>query len=219
MRASIIVPTINARPDLLAVCTESVERTIDLDRDEILVMEGGTFAENCNAGALRAEGEFLLLLNDDCKVDQDDWLGKLLAPFDDPQVGIVGCRLIYPDGRVQHSGVYLEAADWGLNAVNRTWDADSGQVNAVTGACLAIHKPLFMELDGLDEGFRNGLEDIDLCLRAQQAGYSVWYENGVTLVHHESMSGELRWKWCSDNIQRFVEMWHVGEAGSDSANA
>jgi len=208
VRCSIIIPTINYRPDLLERCVDSVTRTLT-DQDELLIVENGTYAENCNQGARRAAGETLIFLNDDIKIDQDDWLELLLEPFDDPTVGIVGCRLIYPDGRIQHSGVYFEAPDGILTAYNRTWDADSGPVNAVTGACFAIRETLFTELEGFDTGFRNGYEDVDLCLRAQQAGYQIWYQNACTLIHHESQSGPKRWEHVNDNVERLQQLWSV----------
>lgn len=212
---SVIVPTIHARPDLLQTCLDSVAATLQ-PGDELLVVEGGTFAENCNAGAADATGAILLFLNDDTKVDQDDWLDVLCGPFADPQVGVAGCRLIYPNGHIQHSGVYFEVVDGLLNAVNRTWDAESGFIDAVTGACMAVRASVFQELSGFDVEYRNGLEDVDLCLRTLSAGYRIYYENEVTLIHHESQSGPMRWAWCQENIQRFAGEWRVGETGGDS---
>lgn len=215
---TIIVPTINHRPDLLARCTAEVERTMRTG-DRLIVAEGGTFAENCNAGAAEATTPYVILLNDDTKVDQDDWIDRLCDPFTDPTVGVVGCRLIYPDGKLQHTGIFFDMPNGVLTAINRTWDVDSGGVSAVTGACLAIRTDLFRDLGGFDEGYRNGLEDVDLCLRARMKGYTVWYENGCTVIHHESSSGPRRWEFVRENIQRFAEMWHVREEGGDTAPA
>lgn len=215
MRVSVIVPTINTRPDLLDACTDSIRRTLTSD-DELLVMEGGTFATNCNAGAERALGDYLVFVNDDCKVDQDDWLDRLLAPFADEKVGITGCRLLYPSGKIQHAGIYFTLEYGLLTANNRHHDQPSGPMDAVTGACLAIPRALFLALDGFDPGYRNGLEDVDLCLRVRQGGYIVWYENEVTLIHHESASGPRRWQWVRENIQKFVEEWNVREEGGDT---
>lgn len=208
MSRSIIIPTINYRPDLLKRCVDSVTRTLKTD-DQLVVIEGGTFAENCNAGAAATTGETLIFVNDDTKVDQDDWLELLTNPFVDPNVGITGCRLIYPDGKIQHSGIYFDVADGILTAYNRTWDADSGPVAAVTGACLAIRRDLFNLLHGFDSEFRNGYEDVDLCLRAAEEGYGAFYVAECTLIHHESQSGPARWEHVDHNVRRLQQLWTV----------
>ena len=208
MHRSIIIPTINARPDLLDRCVTSITRTLNPD-DQLVVIEGGTFAENCNAGAAETTGDIIVFVNDDTKIDQDDWLDLLCRPFTDPKVGATGCRLIYPDGKIQHSGVYFDAPDGILTAYNRTWDADSGPVAAVTGACLAIRRNLFQLLHGFDTGFRNGYEDVDLCLRIAQEGYEIFYVAECTLIHHESQSGARRWEHVNDNVNRLQQLWTV----------
>ena len=208
MNTTIIIPTINYRPDLLERCVDSVTRTLRSD-DQLAVIEGGTFAENCNAGGFRADTDTIIFLNDDTKVDQDDWIDKLLAPFHDPHVGITGCRLIYPDGKLQHTGIYFDIDDGVLAAYNRTWDADSGPVSGVTGACLAIRTSLFRDLEGFDPEFRNGYEDVDLCLRTQQAGHTIHYVAECTLIHHESQSGPARWDHVNHNVDRLQQLWSV----------
>lgn len=211
MSFSIIIPTIDARPDLLEVCMDSVRRTLGED-DEMVVMSGGTFAENCNAWGLSSARDILVFLNDDCKIDQDDWLYRLSIAFEDPSVGIVGCRLIYPDGRLQHTGVYFAQDPGGLVACNRTIDAESGYVDAVTGAFLAVRAPLFLSLGGFNEEYRNGYEDVDFCLRARQQGHSIWYENTITTIHHESASGPERWAYVRDNIKLLQSSWIIHES-------
>lgn len=197
----IIVPTIFARPDLLAQCLASVGSAV--------VVSGGTFAENCNRGA-EVDSDFYVFLNDDTVVPEG-WLDHLLAPFSDPQVGIVGCRLTYPDGRIQHAGVYLDNPGGVLTAYNRTEDSPSRVVEAVTGACMAVRASCFWDLDGFDESFVNGYEDVDLCLRAHAAGWTVRYTDQVTVVHHESQSGPARWTHVRENVQRLQEKWRVGD--------
>lgn len=208
MDVTVIIPTINARPDLLNRCIESVEPTLRTG-DNLLVIEGGTFAENCNAGAKQAVNPILIFLNDDIKIDQDDWIDRLTDAFDDPETGAAGCRLIYPDGKLQHTGIYFDAPDGILTAHNRTWDTESGTVAAVTGACLAVRRDLFNELDGFDTAFRNGYEDVDLCLRIQQARYNIKYISDCTLIHHESQSGPARWEHVNENVARLQELWTV----------
>jgi GT2 family glycosyltransferase len=197
-RVSIIIPTLN-RSDLLENCTAC------LSTEYVVVDEGLPFAEHCNIGASYVHGDILLFLNDDTE-PQPGWLEPIQEAFDDPRVGIVGSRLIYPDGRIQHAGVYL-AQPGVLTAYNELEDLPSREVEAVTGACLAIRKTLFNELDGFDEGYVNGYEDVDLCLRARAAGWTIRYVAESTVVHHESQSGAARWTHVHHNIERLQERW------------
>lgn len=151
-------------------------------------------------GAAYTHGDPIIFLNDDTE-PQAGWLGMLDA-FDNPEVGIVGCRLVYADGLIQHAGVYLACEGGTLTAYNVHDDLPSREVEAVTGACLAIRRDLFDELDGFDEGYRNGYEDVDLCLRARAAGWKVWYVAEATVVHHESQSGPRRWESVRENVER-----------------
>lgn len=185
-----------------------------------VIEEGGTFAENCNRGAIGRESDILVFLNDDCE-PQDGWLTGLLTLFQDETVGITGARLLYPDGTLQHGGIRL-TADPGWNAHNITEEPSDWPIHAVTGACLAIRRDLFNQLGGFHEGYRNGAEDVDLCLKAWQAGYKVVYCPESVVIHHESQSGPLRWKWVNENVQLFRSRWafSVGVAwiGNDDSS-
>src|SRR5262249_13585800 len=130
---SIIVPTLN-RQDLLTECLSALAATAPA-AEVLVVCEGLSFGEHCNLGARRASGDYLVYLNDDT-APQPGWLDALLAPLKDPRIGIVGCRLAYPDGRVQHAGVDLQRVRRKLVPSNRRKDRRSGRVEAVTGACL-----------------------------------------------------------------------------------
>jgi GT2 family glycosyltransferase len=114
------------------------------------------------------------------------------------EVGAVGAKLIYPNNTIQHAGVII-----GLNGIaNHAFcfnPADDhgyfGQANvikncsAVTGACLMIRKELYRELGGLDENnLKVAFNDIDLCLRLGEKGYSIVYTPYAKLYHHESLS-------------------------------
>lgn len=202
---TVIIPTHN-RPDLLADCLHALALNSPHDI-EVLTPTGGTFAENCNKGARDATHDILVFLNDDTIV-QPGWLQPLVKPIPD-DAGITGAQLLFPDGTIQHAGIFFDAPDGILTAHNITWPAPSGLRDAVTGACLAIHKPLFDELGGFDEGFRNGYEDVDLCLRARQLGVSILYVADSHVIHLESQSGPDRWAHTRDNIIRLQELWSV----------
>lgn len=164
------------------------------------------FGAACNQGAAAAHGDHLVFLNNDTEV-QAGWLEPLVAHLD-RGVGIVGSRLVYPDGSVQHAGVTLRRdADGILVAENRRGEFAQGVAEAVTGACLAIPRDLFWQLGGFDAGYRNGYEDVDLCLTARAAGQTVVFEPASTVTHHESASGPARWTHVRQNVARLQERW------------
>lgn len=193
----VVVPTLN-RGDLLAQCVDAVQTTAGLT--PVVVDLGWPFAEHCNYGATWP-GDPIVFLNDDT-IPQDGWLDALLAPFADPTVGITGCRLTYPDGTIQHAGVYLDRPGGVLTAHNVTSDEPSRDVEAVTGACMAVRRECWSQLDGFDTGYVNGYEDVDLCLRARAAGWTVRYTADGTVVHLESQSGPARWTHVRHNVER-----------------
>ncbi len=202
LTAEIIIPTIRANPDLLAGC---VEGTFETTGQMPVVVEGGTFAENCNLGADGTDADVVVFLNDDT-IPLIGWLEPLIEAFDDPTVGIAGSKLVYPDGSLQHAGVGFRHVGGLLEAFNITdVDPPSRYVEAVTGACLAIRSDLFADLDGFDAGFVNGYEDVDLCLRAREGGWHCWYARESVVVHLESRSGPARWTHVRENVMRLQE--------------
>jgi GT2 family glycosyltransferase len=199
----IVIPTLN-RPDLLKDCLKAIDRTAP-DAAVDVVAFGWDFAAHCNYGAT-GKGDPIIFLNDDT-IPEPGWLESLCAPFSDPRVGIVGCRLTYPDGRLQHAGVYLDTPGGVLTAHNVLTEQPSGPAEAVTGACMAVRRECWDELGGFDTDFHNGYEDVDLCLRARQKAWRVWYTDRATVVHHESQSGPARWSHVRHNIDRLQEKW------------
>ncbi|CAN5381873.1 N/A [soil metagenome] len=159
------------------------------------------FARLCNAGAAAAAGlwaDLLVFLNNDTEITEPTWLEALVRQAVRPEVGAVGARLLYPDGTLQHAGVFLGfqgAAGHrfrGLaEAPSHSFQRDrlAGQVSAVTAACLAVEVRKFDEVGGMDaEAFAIAYNDVDLCLRLARAGYRTLYEPAAVLVHHESQS-------------------------------
>ena len=167
------------------------------------------FARGCNQGALEARGEFVLFLNNDTQT-QPGWLDAMLSAARETQAGVVGCKLLYPDGTIQHAGIEF------INGVpdhqSRHAAADAPEVNQcrefdmVTGACFLMPKKLFLELGGFDEVFRNGVEDVDLCLRVRAAGRKVVYEPKAVVTHHEGKS-QGRFNHVTENLKIFFTRW------------
>lgn len=158
------------------------------------------FAAGCNLGAEVAQGDVLVFLNNDT-IPQPGWLTPLVTGTGNAP--IAGARLVYPDGHLQHAGVDLELRDGTLTAFNRLDEHPSGRVPAVTGACLAVNTDAFFDLNGFDDAYWNGYEDVDLCLRAGGA----WYCAESTVVHLESQSGPERWTGVRRNIHLLHERW------------
>ena len=150
------------------------------------------FSRMNNLGAEAADGEILVFLNDDVEPLVPSWLYKLAAQAQRPEVGIVGARLMYPAGTLQHAGIAIGIGD-GCGHPGRSanatpywyWTNLTRNVSAVTGACLAIRKEIFRQLGGFDQSFPVNYNDTDLCLRAHKAGYRVLYEAGAVLLHRE----------------------------------
>lgn len=167
------------------------------------------YARGCNQGANAAKGAYLLFLNNDTMVTPG-WLAPLLEATQ-PGVGAVGCKLLYPDGRVQHAGIRL--IDGIPDHPYRYFNADTPEVSEgadmdmVTGACLLICRETFMLLGGFDETYRNGVEDVDLCLRLREAGYRVVYQPKTAIYHYEGQS-EGRFDHVRPNLEIFFRRWN-----------
>lgn len=155
------------------------------------------FASLCNRGAEQAKGEYLLFLNNDTAVLTMDWLEQMLMVAQQPDVGIVGATLLYPDGTVQHGGMFpCGDGRWDHFFRRQRWDeverSDAGRsvrsVDAVTGACLLISRELFLELEGFDEKLPLIHNDTDLCHRARQKQLLVTVTPHARLLHYESLS-------------------------------
>lgn len=181
------------------------------DRVDVLVRprKNVGYARGCNLGAAVAAGDIVVFLNNDTE-PLDGWLAPLVEAFNDPDVGIVGAKLLYPDGRVQHAGVDIYRDDHdvltGVHAASSL--ADVGRpVQAVTGACMAVRSELFDTLGGFCEEFWNGYEDVDLCLAARSGGWTIRYEPRSVVVHHESASGPERWTKVRENIALLQQRW------------
>lgn len=155
-----------------------------------------------NFGAGFAQGEYLLLLNNDTQVISVNWMEELLMYGQRPDVGAVGAKLYYPDKTIQHAGIVI-----GLGA-HRTAGHTHYKVNyenvgymgrlcyaqdvtAVTGACLLVKKELYDRLGGLDESFAVALNDVDFCLRLREEGYLNVFNPYCELYHFESNSRGL----------------------------
>lgn len=247
---SVIVPTRN-QLGLLRSCIEGLRHTA-YPGLEILVVDNGSdepetvaylealrgdgvkvlsipgpfnFSALNNAAVRQASGEMLCFLNNDVEMVDPDWLALLVRQAMRPDIGAVGARLLYPDGTIQHAGVFVGiggAAGHG----HRLQSADESgyferarlpqRVSAVTAACLVVSREKFEAVGGFDEkDFRVAFNDVDLCMKLNDRGWCSFYEPRATLIHHESKSrgcdrsehnrarfaaelGALKRKWQTD---------------------
>ena len=223
-QVSVLIPT-RDQPDMLERCVQSVDATCGAIRCEFLIIDNGSvqprtaellerlagrddvrlfrdsspfnFSALNNRLAAEARGEVLLLLNDDIEALSPGWMEEMVAQACRPEVGAVGAKLYYPDGRIQHAGIFLGVEGIAANAYRRQPADISGHMNrarlvqglsAVTAACLAIRREVFLAVGGFDESLAVAYNDVDLCLRLRQAGLRVIWTPFAELLHHESVS-------------------------------
>ena len=145
-----------------------------------------------------AKGEHVILLNNDIEIISENWIEEMLMYSQKQDVGCVGAKLYYPDGKIQHAGVIMGLGGYAAHS-HRFHDKDSKgyfnrlftvqNLSAVTGACLMIKKKLYLELNGLDEiDFVVAYNDVDFCLRVLKAGYKNIFIPYAEAYHYESIS-------------------------------
>jgi GT2 family glycosyltransferase len=171
------------------------------------------FSAKINLGAVRSEGEHLLLLNDDIEITTPNWIERMVMYSEREGIGVVGGRLIWGDTRLQHVGVAFEG---GLpHHTYRGFAEDfSGYANAVliarnclavTGACLMTRRDVFEELGGLSSIFPVNFNDTDYCLKVHASGRRIVYDPDLILYHFESSTrSAVVESW---EVERLVARW------------
>ena len=241
IETSIIIPAFE-REGMTANCGKSVLASIGARDDvEILVIddcsplpitlaevhdsrvhlhrtpENLRFSGTCNFGASKSSAEFLIFLNNDT-IAHAGWLEAMTTTArSSTDVAVVGARLLYRDGTIQHAGVAFSQRDGVPRHVYRGFPGDHSVVTrsrdfqAVTAACMLTRRSVFEDVGGFDPTYVNGYEDIDLCLKIRQRGYRVNYCGSAMLEHFESVSrrGEVDGLDPAEdaNLQLFLERW------------
>ncbi|MFT4615106.1 MAG: GT2 family glycosyltransferase [Bacteroidia bacterium] len=177
------------------------------------------FVNACNQAADEAKGEYLLFLNNDTEVTAG-WIEALLEPFLDPETGIVGAKLIYPDGTLQEAGGIIWTDGSGCN-YGHGEDPESPEycyrkaVDYCSGACLMITQKLWRELGGFDQRYAPAYyEDTDLCFAARDRNYKVIYQPKAQVIHFGGASAGKKtnsgFKRFQDiNREKFVDKWRT----------
>ena len=176
------------------------------------------FTKACNQGARSARGEFVLFLNNDTE-PQLGWLEALVeAARSDPKAGIIGSKLVYPDGRLQEAGgiVFSDGSGWNYGRFDDPEKPKYNyvrEVDYVSGASLMVRRSLLETIGYFDEQYSPGYyEDTDLCFAARAAGYKVIYTPFSVVVHHEGVSSgtdlsKSMKQYQVLNRSKFVEKW------------
>ncbi|MGX7703573.1 glycosyltransferase family 2 protein [Methylobacterium sp. Gmos1] len=247
---SVIVPT-RDRPELLRVAVRGVLHDTAYPAIELVIVDNGStdpavaalyaeweadprvrrldrpgpfnFSRLVNDGAAASRGAVLVLLNNDVEALHPDWLSAMVRQALRPEVGAVGAKLLFGNGRIQHAGVVVGLGGRAGHILrNRPADTPghlnrltvAHEVAGVTAACLAVARHKFEAVGGLDaEAFPVDFNDIDLCLRLAARGWrSVWTPRAV-LAHHESVSrgpsvGPARARFEAEG-DRFAARWRA----------
>ncbi len=239
---TIIIPTYN-NAELLEKCIESIFRNTDYPNFEVIVVDNhsvdGTtaflknlkdpvrliinpenlgFAKACNIGTLQAKGDVFVFLNNDTEVSPG-WLSPLMTDLLDPEIGISGNKLLFADQTIQHAGIvftYNNIPYHIFRGFPSTYKAANirREMQAVTGACMAIKRVLFQKCGMFDEGYINGMEDIDLCLKAKAYAQKVIY-NPRSIVYHFESKTVGRYAHADANNKKFLNTWKKVQAWDD----
>jgi GT2 family glycosyltransferase len=224
---TIVIPVRN-RAALLKSCLASLKPAVAASRAEILIIDNDSsepdmlayldaldgrsalvmrapgpfnFARLNNIAAEKADSEHLLLLNNDIKAIDRDWLREMLSRIAEPDVGAVGALLMWPSGVVQHAGVVLGANFGAVHACNERIERDGGyadlmrvahEASAVTAACLLTRRRDYLAVGGMDElRFPVNFNDVDYCLKLRAAGKRIVLTPHARLLHLESASRRI----------------------------
>lgn len=259
---SVIIPT-RDRLDLLKPCLDTLLKKTSYPNLEVIVVDNDSqepptrtfldtltasdarvrvlpypqafnYAAINNEAARAARGDYLLLLNNDTLIVQDDWLERLMGIALRPEVGIVSPRLVFPNQRLQHAGII---AGMGVNGVAEHLHyglpmLDTGYLgraqlaqnfSAVTGACLLIRKSLYADVGGMDaQALKVLYNDVDLCFKVGGKGYKIVWTPHATVIHHGSGSigkelDPAKRRQAESEMAVMLERWK-GKIASDPAH-
>ncbi|PCH64133.1 MAG: glycosyl transferase [Gammaproteobacteria bacterium] len=224
---SVIIPTKN-RPDLIEPCVTSLFEVTEYENFEVIIVDNGSDLEDIfyyyeqwqqrygdririieydkpfnfsamnNLAAERAKGEYLVLLNNDTEIINGAWMERMLSHACRPDVGVVGARLLYPGGKLQHAGVIMglggsaahpgSGDDFKKSGYMGRYQVDQNFA-AVTAACFMTPRNVYQAVNGFDEDvFKILFNDVDYCLKVRKKGYRITWTPYATLVHKHSAS-------------------------------
>lgn len=221
---SIIIPT-RDRADLLGMCLDSLLAKTTYAHYEIIIVDNGSIEASTqalfarlpkdritvvrddapfnysrlnNLAVAQAKGDVICLMNNDIEILTPDWMEEMLSYAGQPDIGCVGARLWFPDGRLQHAGVITGFGEGIAGHPNKYFPKGyagyhgravlAQSMSAVTAACLMIRRVVWEQVGGFDESLAVAFNDVDFCLRVKAAGYRNVWTPYAEMNHHESAS-------------------------------
>lgn len=222
-KVSIIIPNMDHKRDLKR-CINSILKKSTYKNYEIIIVEnnsktkgifryydklkkeqkikiikyketGFNYSKLNNIGVKQANGEYIVLLNNDTKIITQNWIELMLGNCQRKDVGVVGAKLLYPNGKVQHMGIVIGLTgvaghvNLGLNSKIPGYmgrNTITQNYNAVTGAMLMISKDDYLNVGGLDENMPVAYNDVDLCLKIRQLNKVIVVNALAKAYHYES---------------------------------
>ncbi len=240
---SIIIPVFN-KLELTHRCLKSILKNTRYGNYEVIVVDNGStdatrdylkklkapnihpvfneenlgYVGGCNAGASKARGDYLLFLNNDTEV-RPGWLGTMVTLAEEhPDAGVVGSKLVFPDGTLQEAGgiIFSDGNGWnygrGFNPNDPRFNFVR-KVDYVSGASLMVRRTLWEKIGGFDQRYAPAYyEDTDLCFSARREGYQVYYQPASVVIHYEGqtagtdLSSGFK-KYQRINHKKFVNKW------------
>ncbi len=223
-KVSIIIPT-RDKVEYLRRCIKSIQQLTEYANYEIILVDnesqrsdtreyyetlqkqGGikivdypakfNFSQANNIGVSHAQGEIFLFLNNDVEILEPDWLEEMVRWAELPEIGAVGTKLLFPDGRIQHAGVIVGMEGHASHVFYEAREKQGGpfgsvdwyrNFTAVTGACLMMRREVYEQVGGFNESYILAFSDIELCMRVVQQGYRVLYTPYARMRHYEGRS-------------------------------
>lgn len=202
-------------------CSTDVTSEIDKFVENIQVItteENLRFLRNCNNSAKYAKGEYILFLNNDTQV-QENWLEPLVTLIEsDDSIGMVGSKLVYPDGRLQEAGgiIWSDASGWNYGRLSDPQEPEfnyAKECDYISGASMMIKHSLWNGIGGFDERFAPAYyEDSDLAFEVRKHGYKVMLQPLSVVVHFEGVSNGTNLTsgqkaYQVRNCETFKEKW------------
>ena len=183
------------------------------------------FGRTLNLGAQLGTAPLICFLNSDCLVALN-WFPNMVRWFEDPEVGVVGARLLFPKGslhgrpgRIQHAGIARTSQGLPYHPYMNEWGdipavMKAKEINAVTGALLMTRRSLFEELGGFSTIFlQSAFEDVDYCWRVREKGFKVIYDPEVLAFHYVNSSGAHA--MSGRNLRKLLARWKGLESDED----